>query len=153
MGLGHEIQVPWRIDGWRMMPAKDRHHDGVVRALRKAGWTILAEQVALSMPMRRVWIDIRASKDADNLAILIWVKGFERLASPVSYLAETIGQCLLYQTMLDYAGVTDPLYLAVPAAAFVGILGEEIWRQAIQRAQVCLILFDPIQEEIIRWIP
>ncbi|HVA90383.1 MAG TPA: element excision factor XisH family protein [Chloroflexota bacterium] len=74
------------------MPAKDRHHDGVVRALRKAGWTILAEQVALSMPMRRVWIDIRASKDADNLAILIEVKGFERLASPVAYLAETSGR-------------------------------------------------------------
>jgi hypothetical protein len=38
------------------MPAKDRYHDVVVRALRKAGWTILEEQVALSMPRRRVEI-------------------------------------------------------------------------------------------------
>ncbi|HVC80425.1 MAG TPA: element excision factor XisH family protein [Chloroflexota bacterium] len=135
------------------MPAKDRHHDAVVRALRKAGWVILAEQVALSMPMRRVWVDIRASKEADNLAILIEVKGFERPASPVAYLAETIGQCLLYQTILDFAGVTDTLYLAVPSVAFTGILGEELGRQAIQRAQVRLILFDPVQEEITRWIP
>jgi hypothetical protein len=29
------------------MPAKDRYHDTVVRALRKDGWTILGEQVDL----------------------------------------------------------------------------------------------------------
>jgi hypothetical protein len=135
------------------MPAKDRHHDAVVRALRKAGWTIVAEQVALSMPTRRVWIDIRASKDAGKIAILVEVKGFERLASPVAYLGEVIGQCVLYQTILEYAGVTDTFHLAVPAAAFEGILGEEIGLQAIERAQVRLILFDPVLEEITRWIP
>jgi hypothetical protein len=135
------------------MPAKDRYHDVVVRALRKAGWTILEEQVALSMPRRRVWIDIRAAKDADNVAILVEVKGFERLASPVAYLAEVIGQCVLYQAILDYAQVNDRLHLAVPAAALTGILGEEIGRQAVQRAQVRLILFDPVQEEIRQWIP
>ena len=53
------------------MPAKDRYHDVVVRALAKAGWTILEEQVALSMPTRRVWIDIRASKGTDNVSILV----------------------------------------------------------------------------------
>jgi XisH protein len=58
------------------MPAKDRYHDVVVRALQKDGWTILAEQVALSMPTRRVWIDIRASKNAGAIAILVEVKGF-----------------------------------------------------------------------------
>lgn len=135
------------------MPAKDRYHDVVVRALRKAGWRILEEQVALSMPTRRVWIDIRASRGADNVAILVEVKGFERLASPVAYLAEVIGQCVLYQAILDYAEVNDALHLAVPAAALTGILGEEIGRQAIQRAQVRVILFDPVQEEIIGWIP
>lgn len=135
------------------MPAKDRYHDAVVRALTKLGWTIVGEQVALTMPTRRVWIDIRASKDAGNIAILVEVKGFEHLASPVAYLREAIGQCVLYQTMLEYAGVTDTLYLAVPAAAIGGILGEEFGRKAIERAQVRLILFDPVLEEITRWIP
>ncbi len=135
------------------MPAKDRYHDAVVRALIKAGWTILAEQVALTMPSRRVWIDIRASKDGSAAAILVEVKGFEQLASPVAYLAETIGQCQIYQTILDYAQISDTLYLAVPSAAVAGILGEEIGQRAIQRAQVRLILFDPVQEVITRWIP
>jgi hypothetical protein len=47
------------------------------------------------MPARRVWIDICASMDADSVASRVEVKGFERLMSPVAYLAEVIGQCLL----------------------------------------------------------
>ena len=32
------------------MPAKDRHHDAVVRALRKDGWPTIREQVELIVP-------------------------------------------------------------------------------------------------------
>jgi hypothetical protein len=85
-------------------------------------------------------------------AILVKVKGFENLASPVAYLAETIGQCVPYQAILDYVGSTDELYLAVPWAALGGILGEELGRQARRKAQVCLIVFDPDQEEIVQWL-
>jgi len=135
------------------VPAKDRHHDVVVRALQKDGWTILAEQIALSMPARRLWIDIRAQKEAQNALILVEVKGFDTVASPVAYLADAIGQCVLYQAILEYVGITDQLYMAVPAAAFEGILGEEIGRQAIRKAQIRVIVFDAEQEEIVRWIP
>lgn len=135
------------------MPAKDRHHDAVVRALKKAGWAILAEQIALSMPARRLWIDIRAQKASQSAAILVEVKGFENMASPVAYLADAIGQCVLYQAILEYARITDQLYMAVPAEAFQGILGEEIGRQAMRKAQIRVIVFDPEQEEIVRWIP
>ena len=135
------------------MPAKDRYHDVVVPALQKDGWTIIAEQIALSMPARRLWIDIRAQKEAQNALILVEVKGFDTLSSPVAYLADAIGQCVLYQAILEYVGITDPLYMAVPAAAFEGILGEEIGRQAIRKAQIRVIVFDAEQEEIVRWIP
>jgi hypothetical protein len=135
------------------VPAKDRYHDVVVRALQKDGWTIIAEQIALSMPARRLWIDIRAQKEAQNALILVEVKGFETLASAVAYLADAIGQCVLYQAILEYVGIPDPLYMAVPAAAFTGILGEEIGRQAIRKAQIRVIVFDAEQEEIVRWIP
>jgi hypothetical protein len=125
----------------------------VVRALQKDGWTILAEQIALSMPARRLWIDIRAQKEAQNTLILVEVKGFDTMASPVAYLADAIGQCVLFQAILEYVGITDQLYMAVPAAAFEGILGEEIGRQAIRKAQILVIVFDVEQEEIVRWIP
>jgi hypothetical protein len=87
------------------VPAKDRHHDVVVRALQKDGWTILAEQIALSMPARRLWIDIRAQKEAQNALILVEVKGFHTMASPVAYLADAIGQCMLYQAISGDLGI------------------------------------------------
>ena len=65
------------------MPAKDRYHDTVVRALQKDGWTILDEQVGLFVPSRRLW--------------------------------------------------------------------EEIGRRTVQQAQVGLIVFDPVREEISEW--
>jgi hypothetical protein len=45
------------------------------------------------------------------------------------------------------------LYLAVAVAAYEGILGEELGRRAIETARIQIVLFDPVTEEIIKWIP
>jgi hypothetical protein len=134
------------------MPAKDRYHDVVVRALQKDGWTILKEQAELIVPPRRLWIDLRAAREAHTLIILVEVKGFEAVGSPVAYLSDAIGQCVVYNGSLDYLGIADALYLAVPTEAMTGILGEEVGRRAVQQAQIGVIVVDPIQEVIVRWI-
>ena len=85
--------------------------------------------------------------------VLIEVKGFERMASPVDYLAAAVGQYVLYRAALDFVGLATPLYLAVPTAAFEGILDEALGRQAIERAGIRIVVFDPITEEIRQWIP
>lgn len=133
------------------MPAKDRYHDAVVRALQKDGWTILREQVELIVPPRHLWIDLRASKEDHTVVILVEVKGFDTGTSPVAYLSDAIGQCIVYKAALEYLGSSEMLYLAVPTTALGGILGEEIGRRAIEQAQVGLIAFDPEREEIISW--
>jgi hypothetical protein len=66
------------------VPAKDRYHDSVVRALQKDGWTILGEQVDVFVPLRRLWVDIRATKEAHTASILVEVKGFDTGASAVA---------------------------------------------------------------------
>jgi hypothetical protein len=58
------------------LPTKDRYHDTVIRALHKSGWTLITEQVAIIVEDCRPWIDIRASKQTENMAILVEVKGF-----------------------------------------------------------------------------
>lgn len=135
------------------MPAKDRYHDLVARALAKDGWVVTAEQVPLLLQGRRLWIDLQAEKEADRRVLLIEVKGFEKMPSPVDYLADVIGQYVLYQAVLDYNNIVTPLFLAVPAAAFDGILGEEIGRQALRGARISLVVFDPDREEIVQWHP
>ena len=135
------------------MPAKDRYHDVVVRALIKAGWTITAEQIAIILTERRLWIDIQAVKASESRAILVEVKGFENKPSPVESLAEAVGKYVLYRVALDYIEITTPLYLAVPTVAHEGILSEEIGHQAIIKAGISLVVFDPVKEEITQWLP
>lgn len=101
---------------------------------------------------RRLWIDIRASKQTENMAILIEVKGFEGMPSPIEYLANATGKYAMYRAALDYLKMDLPLYMAVPDAAYRGILGEEIGKQTLKHNKVRLIVFDPEHEEIITWI-
>lgn len=134
------------------MPAKDRYHDAALRALQNDGWSILSEQVELIIPRRHLWIDIYATHSTRDTTILVEVKGFENMTSPVSYLADAIGQCVMYQGVLRYLGIADTLYMAVPSTAVTGILGEEIGRQTVQYAHIDLLVFDPEREEVIEWI-
>ena len=63
-----------------------------------------------------------------------------------------VGKYVLYRAALDYVGITTPLYLAVPAVAYDGILSEEIGQEAIMKAGIGLIVFDPVKEEITEWL-
>ena len=135
------------------MPAKDRYHDAVVHALIKDGWTIAAEQLFIRLAGRRLWIDIRAVKASEQLAIVVEVKGFENMPSPVDYLADAVGKYVLYLGALDSVSIDAPLYMAIPVVAHQGILSEEIAQRAMQRVGIKLIVFDPVGEEITQWMP
>jgi len=134
------------------VPAKDRYQDTVIRALQKAGWPLITEQIAIIVEDRRLWIDIRARKEAEDLAILIEVKGFEGMPSPIEYLANATGKYAMYRAALDYLQIEMPLYMAVPEAAYRGILSEEIGKQTLKHNNVRLLVFDPEREEIVKWI-
>jgi hypothetical protein len=133
------------------MAAKDKYHEAVAQALRKAGWTVIS-QYELIVGGRSLFIDIQATKNDLQIIILVEVKGFERMASPVSYLADSVGQYVLYRAILEDGGSEIPLYMAVPEAAYEGILSEPIGQIAIERLKIKLLIFDPFKEEIVRWI-
>ena len=66
------------------MAAKDKYHDVVVRALRKAQYNIEIEQYGLVFGKRRMWVDLLVSRDLYQLALLVEIKEFES-ASPIDY--------------------------------------------------------------------
>lgn len=135
------------------MPAKDHYHGAVVRALLKAGWSITEEQASIVLRGRRLWVDIRAEQADEQIEILVEVKGFENMPSPIEYLAAVVGKYVLYQAALDLLQDNTPLYLAAPVMAYNGILSEEIARQIVERDSIRLLIFDPEAEEIVQWIP
>jgi hypothetical protein len=134
------------------LPAKDRYHDVVVRALQNAGWQITAEQIALILEGRRLWVDLRALNPDQITAILIEIKGFENTPSPVDYLESAIGKYVLYRVITEYLEIDLSLYLAVPLQVYEGFLQEEIAQQVIQRLGIKVVVFDPDREELVKWI-
>jgi hypothetical protein len=134
------------------LPAKDRYHDAVKHALIKLGWAIDQEQVRFKVGIRNLWIDIQASK-SEQLVILVEVKGFENSPSSVEELSDAIGQYMVYTFALTSKRIPSQLYLAVPNAAYEGIWTEEIGQGLIESVGIKLLVFDPIAEEIIRWLP
>jgi hypothetical protein len=135
------------------MPARDRLHNNVVNALTKAGWQVSHQQVLLVVAKRRLWIDLQASRAENQGDLLIEVKGFERMPSPVEYLASALGQYLMYRTLLGDTGIFFPLYMAVPERAYNGLLSERLGRRMIEKFAVRLVIFDPVGEEILQWAP
>lgn len=133
------------------MPAKDRLHDTVVRALQKEGWST-KDQIEIVIRKRRLWIDIRAIHANQTYMVLLEVKGFERMPSPIEYLALAVGKYVLYRAALERSSVTHPLYMAVPLSAYRGILSEPIGQVIRKREAIKLMVFDPETEEIVQWI-
>lgn len=134
------------------MPAKDRYHDAVTRALVKAGWEITGEQVKVIIEDRYLFIDVEATKQSEDRVVLIEVKELETAASPVAALASALGQYFLYRVALADADIHTPLYLAVSTNTYEGILSEKLGQLSISQGNVSLLIFDPEREEIVRWV-
>ena len=137
------------------MPNVDRHHFVVLRCLEKAGWSIIKEQEYISIGThndtnRRLYLDIKAQRNDEQL-VLIEVKGLEQ--SPVHELMQLLGQYLTYRMALDYLSIEIPLYMAVPEAAYENIFQHVLGQAMINRYAIPLLIFDPVREEIIQWMP
>ena len=137
------------------MPAKDKYHDNVVNALKKDGWHIVRENVVVGDKVRQLYIDILARREKDAIveAVLVEIKVFEGIKSPMTYLEKAVGQYMLYLAFLDYTDEKIPLYLAVPTTIYDNLFSENIVKYAVQFFKMKMVIFDPVQEQIVKWIP
>jgi hypothetical protein len=133
------------------MPAKDIYHDTVKHALVKDGWTITKEQFKLPSPNRNLWVDMRAEKESASRVILVEVKSFENVSSPIEYASAAVGKYLLYRTILTHAEIDIPLFLAVPRSAWEGIFSEPVGQLFIEEFDIAFLVFDVEAQEIIKW--
>ena len=67
-------------------------------------------------------------------------------------LENAIGQYRLYFSVLDKQESNRTLYLAIPNLAYVGIFSEPIGQLMLETQSIRLIVFDDLEEEIIKWI-
>ena len=138
------------------MPAKDFYHNTVVNALIKDGWIITDDPLYLRLTKgKKLFIDlgaqqlIAAEKGLEKIAVEI--KSF-RQASEMKDLEEALGQFVLYNYVLSRYQPDRKLYLAVTKEIGERVFEEEAGQILIEENVIKLFTFDPIKEEIVKWI-
>lgn len=138
------------------MPAKDIYHDSVKKALIKDGWTITHDPLKLKLGRKEMYIDLGAERllaaEKGGRQIAVEVKSFVG-ASQLHDLEEALGQYVLYHDVLTELESQRELYLAVPQKIWLDIFEEPLGQLLLKNNRAQLIVFDPHEEVIVRWIP
>jgi XisH protein len=137
------------------MPAKDKYHDALCRALVKDGWTITDDPFRLVWGERDFYVDVGAERvvaaERGGKRIAVEVKSFLG-ASQMRDLELALGQFLLYRSILEEQEPDRVLFLAIPDEP-AQIFDEPVGHLLIAKHLIQAMVFDPQKEEILRWIP
>ena len=138
------------------MPRLDIYHNTVKRALEKDNWIITHDQFTLQIGKKRLFALLGAKylvgAEKDHKKIVVEVKSFIG-KSEVDDLENAIGQYVVYQQIINKNEPDYQLYLAVTTKAFNNIFEVEIGQLLLENQIVRLIVFNPFDEVITKWIP
>ncbi|CAN1208782.1 Fatty-acid oxidation protein subunit alpha [Tumidithrix helvetica PCC 7403] len=138
------------------MAAKDRFHAAVRIALEKEQWNVTDDPLRLEIGGTKLEIDLGTEQ------LLAAERGKEKIAveiktflsdSPLTDYHAALGQFLNYRLALEIVDPTRILYLAVPLSTYEAFFKREFAQISLERYQIKLIVYDPIQEVIVQWIP
>jgi hypothetical protein len=137
------------------MPARDLYHDTVVAALTKDGWTVTHDPLRLQMGRHDAYVDLGAERllaaEKEGRKIGVEVKSFVG-ASVLKDLEQALGQFTLYETMMTRVEPDRKLYVALPTDVYDSLFEEPLGKALLEDSRVRLIVFEPLDEEIIKWI-
>lgn len=63
-----------------------------------------------------------------------------------------LGQFLNYRLVLEELDPERTLYLAVPFTSYESFFQRELPKASVKRHQVKIIVYNPVREEIVKWI-
>ncbi|MEH1783099.1 XisH family protein [Nostoc sp.] len=137
------------------MSAKDLFHEAVKRGLEKDQWMITDDPLELEWEEVKVKIDLAAER------LIAAKRGEEKIAveiksfigtSAISDFHTALGQFLNYRIMLEAKEPDRRLYLAIPLETYDTFFQSQFAQVVKQRYQLKLIVYEPINEEIVQWI-
>lgn len=137
------------------MSAKDIFHETVKKALQKEQWIITADPLKFKYGNVNFQIDLGAEKvlaaERQGEKIAVEIKSFLNPSAVTDFYA-ALGQFLSYRLALEMIEPNRILYLAVPLDIYETFFQFEFTQAAIQRYQILLIVYDPVNEVIVQWI-
>jgi XisH protein len=138
------------------MPARNIHHGAVIQALQADGWTSTHDPLLIPYGDRRMFIDVGAERVTIGAE-----RGGERSAveiasfvadSPVRDLQEAVGQFVVYRALLSHIEPDRSLHLAVTVSVYDSVLSEPLGQLVAAELRLRVLVFDPHQQKVIRWI-
>ncbi|MEH2058457.1 MAG: XisH family protein [Nostoc sp.] len=138
------------------MAAKDKFHAVVRIALEKEQWKITDDPLRLEVGGTKFEIDLGAEQllaaERGEEKIAVEIKTFLSDSPLIDYHA-ALGQFLNYRLALEISDPNRILYLAVPIGVYGAFFKREFAQISVERYQIKQIIYDPIQEVILQWIP
>jgi hypothetical protein len=136
------------------MAAIDLFHDVVRQALLQEQWTITADPLTIKIEGVTLKIDLAAERvfaaERDGRKIAVEIKSFLN-PSVISDFHAALGQFLNYRLALQMSEPDRILYLALPVDTYESFFYEVFVQEAVKVYQLKLMIYDPIQEAILRW--
>lgn len=137
------------------MLAKDRFYKAVKKGLEKEQWVITYDPLRVSFSEED---EIRGDLLAERL--LFAEKLGEKIAVQVkTFLSDSaffdfhlaLGQYLNYRLILELNKIECTFYLGVPIAAYESFIQRDLPKASVKKYQVKLIVYDPLNEVIVKW--
>ena len=138
------------------MSAKDLFHEAVKKGLQKEQWIITHDPLRIEFGKDdEVRIDLGAER------LLAAEKAGEKIAVEIkSFLSDSalfdfhlaLGQFLNYRLVLEASERERILYLAVPIAAYELFFQRDLPQASVRQYRIKLIVYDPVNEVIVKWI-
>jgi XisH protein len=136
------------------VPAKDIFHNAVRHALEKEQWIITDDPLFLRFGGVDMYVDLAAeqlmSAEKDGEKIAVEIKSFIGVSATTEF-STALGQFLKYQLALEEREPDRVLYLAIPIDVDRGFFSLELPRRLVEKYKVNLIVYEPEEEEIVRW--
>jgi len=136
------------------MPARDIFHKAVRKALEKEQWLITHDPLSLDIGGVEMYIDLGAEKilaaEKNGQKMAVEIKSFLG-NSAISEFHTAVGQFINYRLALREQEPERILYLAVPADVYKSFFNLKFIQQVIEQYQIKLIIYDPVNEVIVKW--
>ena len=138
------------------MPAKDVFHHQFKQALLKDNWAITHDPLHLKWGIKDMYVDLGAHQllaaEKAGRKIGVEIKSFVG-HSEMRDFEQALGQYILYEDVLHQVEPDRSLYLAIPEEIYTDLFEEPLGQLIVENHRMQLIVFNPIAEEIIKWIP
>lgn len=135
--------------------AKDLYHDAVKKALINDNWTITHDGYRLGDKELEYEVDLGAERllAATNGVekVLVEVKSFAGQSKAYEF-HRALGQFNSYLLALEEQEPDRTLYVAVPNFVYDSFFQKALIKRTIQRYQMKILVFDPVQQSIVQWI-